>query len=94
MMNRRGFMGSMLALCAAPAIVRASSLMKLAPGFERLESGLIVPGNGLLTIEAITAEALRVFEVQWTRAKFAERTFLQPGDKFTIAGVYGRSNAR
>lgn len=29
-MNRRGFLGSILALGAAPAIVRADSLMKLA----------------------------------------------------------------
>jgi hypothetical protein len=29
-MNRRGFIGGILAACAAPAIVRADSLMRLA----------------------------------------------------------------
>lgn len=53
----------------APAIVRASSLMKLAPGFEELESGIVVPqSSGLLTIEMITREALRVFMKQNTFA--------------------------
>jgi hypothetical protein len=64
-MNRRGFLGSVLALAVAPAIVRASSLMKLAPEFEEIESGLIVPkGNQLLTISQITQEALRVLMAQ------------------------------
>ena len=36
-MNRRGFLGSILALGAAPAIVRADSLMRIIP------RGLIVP---------------------------------------------------
>ena len=60
MTTRRGFLGSMLALAAAPAIVRASSLMKIAPGMRELESGIVVPGNQLLTIKQITDEALRV----------------------------------
>lgn len=30
-MNRRGFLASCLALCAAPAIVRADSLMRVIP---------------------------------------------------------------
>lgn len=30
-MNRRGFLGSILALSAAPAIVRADSLMRIVP---------------------------------------------------------------
>jgi len=30
-MNRRGFLGSILALAAAPAIVRADSLMRIVP---------------------------------------------------------------
>lgn len=51
----------MLAAAMAPAIVRASSLMKIAPGFEEIESGLIVPrGNQLLTISQITERALKV----------------------------------
>jgi len=63
-MNRRGFIGSILAIGAAPAIVRASSLMRV--------QGIIVPtleevvavnsGNSLLTFDLITREALRVME--------------------------------
>lgn len=30
-MNRRGFLGAMLTACAAPAIVRADSLMRIVP---------------------------------------------------------------
>jgi hypothetical protein len=30
-MNRRGFLGTMLAACAAPAVVRAESLMRVKP---------------------------------------------------------------
>lgn len=36
-MNRRGFLGSILALGAAPAIVRADSLMRIVP----LETGVL-----------------------------------------------------
>lgn len=41
-MNRRGFLGAMLAACAAPAIVRAESIMRIAPA-------LIVPDTLLGT---------------------------------------------
>jgi len=30
-MNRRGFLGAIIAACAAPAIVRADSLMRIVP---------------------------------------------------------------
>lgn len=63
-MNRRGFLGAILAAGCAPAIVRASSLMKV--------SGIIIPttaeviavngGNRLLSIEMITREALMILE--------------------------------
>lgn len=39
-MNRRGFIGAILAAAAAPAVVKASSLMKWVP----TESGLLTPG--------------------------------------------------
>jgi len=90
-MDRRGFLGAILAAAAAPAIVRASSLMKLAPGLEIAESGLIVPvteirsGNQLLTIKQITEEAMaflaryRVVEVGgWPNGEF------RVGDIITI----------
>lgn len=60
-MNRRGFLGSILALGAAPAIVRADSLMRLVPVDTLI--ALDVPhvgGNRLLTLEEITREALRI----------------------------------
>jgi hypothetical protein len=57
-MDRRGFLGAILAAGVAPAVVKAASLMPL---WVRSESGLIVrSGNGLLTIEIITAEALKI----------------------------------
>lgn len=92
-MNRRGFLGAMLALGAAPAIVRASSLMRLAPSMELTDSGLIVPrsgliaGNQLLTIEDITNEALRVFSDAATRFKIASVSHpgaFKVGDYITI----------
>jgi hypothetical protein len=43
-MNRRGFMGAILAACAAPALVKASSIMRVRP------DGLWVPDqNGVFT---------------------------------------------
>lgn len=55
MNTRRGFMGAMLAACAAPAFVRAESLMKLSP------AGLFVPvDSGIITPEMVTREALRI----------------------------------
>jgi hypothetical protein len=33
-MNRRGFLSAMLTACAAPAIVRADSLMRIVPLIE------------------------------------------------------------
>ena len=68
MISRRGFLGSILAAAAAPAIVRASSLMKIAspvllPTFEEtlaITGAVSGGGNTLLTIDMITKEALRI----------------------------------
>lgn len=69
-MNRRGFLGAILAAGAAPAIVHAANIM---PVFMRKEvGGLLVPnytatelvGNRLITIEEITREALRILGPQ------------------------------
>jgi hypothetical protein len=88
----------MLALAAAPAIVRASSLMKLAPGFDELESGIVVPestltlsGNRLLSVEEITNEALRVLGASLARFRVTESTALgdfRRGDIITINGIF------
>jgi hypothetical protein len=92
-MDRRGFLGAILAAAAAPAIVRASSLMKLAPGLEIAESGLVVPvteiyaRNQVLAIKQITdaTSALlaryRVMDVGgWPNGEF------RVGDIITIGG--------
>lgn len=51
---RRSFITGLVALVAAPAIVRAGSLMAVNSG--------LVPGNTLLTIDQITREAVRLFQ--------------------------------
>ena len=56
-MNRRGFLGGILAACAAPAIVRSQNIMRV---FAPVESGLLLPVAGLLTIDMITRETLRI----------------------------------
>lgn len=52
-MNRRGFLGSILALGAAPAIVRADSLMRIVPL-------PLIAYYGLMPIDLIAQEALRM----------------------------------
>lgn len=42
-MNRRGFLATMFAACAAPAIVKAANIM---PIFMRREGGLLAPVFG------------------------------------------------
>lgn len=68
-MNRRGFLGSILALGAAPAIVRADSLMRIVPMdgviVHRIPPMVMFPnptftGSVILTVDQITAEALRI----------------------------------
>lgn len=93
-MNRRGFLGAILGAAMAPAVVRASSMMQIMPGYKEIESGLVVPtaqivtGNQLLTIEQITKEAFRVLSVQMERASlFACASSLyeiQVGDLISI----------
>lgn len=52
-MNRRGFLGSIIALGAAPAIVRTDSLMRIVP---RDLVVLAAPMN----MDQVTREALRI----------------------------------
>lgn len=56
MIGRRGFIGSLIALVAAPAIVRIESLMPVTPT-EVIRYG----GRNLLTIDMITREAVGIF---------------------------------
>lgn len=63
-MNRRGFLGSILALGAAPAIVRASSLMKLA--LLRPPGGVWVDfGSGRMYVHSVRSlqNALHGFDI-------------------------------
>lgn len=62
-MNRRGFLGAILAAAAAPAIVRGQSLMRVATieelpapdGFKVAEgSKLLVPDSGLMVGDVFT----------------------------------------
>lgn len=45
-MNRRGFLGSILALGVAPAIVRADSLMRVIPRNTGIIAAFDLTGNG------------------------------------------------
>lgn len=56
-MNRRGFLGSILALAAAPAIVRADSLMRIVP-----ISAPIIPVETGITEAALVALLKKVWE--------------------------------
>ena len=96
-MERRGFLRAMLAVGAAPAIVRASSLMKMPPRFAVLESGIVAPsGNRIMTITEITNDALRAIG-EFNAACIAPMSgiFLSQsslglyriGDRITIEGV-------
>lgn len=67
-MNRRGFLAGILAACAAPAIVRADSLMRIVPMDAPILLGdydVIVEagpsyGGPQLDINAIRREVLRI----------------------------------
>ena len=59
-MNRRDFLSAMLAACAAPAIVRADSLMRIVPR----ETTVVTPFEAVavaryMTMDEIVREALR-----------------------------------
>lgn len=77
-MNRRGFIGSILAACAAPAIVRADSLMRV---FAPHESGLLVvtrvAGNQLTAYDIITREALLILDNQLSFVREVNQDFGQ-----------------
>lgn len=60
MLSRRGFLGALAGLVAAPAIVRVAELMPIRPAL--VPSPLVVPPEStLLTIDMITREAVRLF---------------------------------
>lgn len=61
-MNRRLFLSAILSACAAPAIVRASSLM---PIFCRSESGILLPDDKIRSCASILD---RIIEITVTNA--------------------------
>lgn len=86
-MNRRGFLGAILAAAAAPAFIRSGILMPVRavsiPTAEEVIS--VVAGNQLLTIEMITREALRVLHKNMAFVASTNRAFDHAfGDKITI----------
>ncbi len=88
-MNRRGFLGAMLAAGVSPAIVRAANIM---PVFVRREvAGLLIPetvsaGNTLITIEQITREALAILGPHLQLARFVREQYDRENAMFMIAG--------
>lgn len=83
-MNRRGFLGAILAAGAAPAIIRAESLMRVTGIIVPTTAEVVTYGNSLLSIEMITAEALRVLE---KNLKFAHAVNRSYNDQFTRAAA-------
>lgn len=63
--SRRSILTGLVALVAAPAIVRVGSLMPVNSG--------LVPGNALLTVDQITREAVRLFQNGHTFRALMER---------------------
>lgn len=93
-MNRRGFLQLMLAAGAAPAIVKASSLMPVRsivlPTDEEIFRVVAVHnGDTLLTATQITREALRIMHKNMNFVGGVKSAFehLKPGDLITIRGV-------
>ena len=65
MTDRRGFLKAMLAACAAPAIVRAGSLMRVNPA-------IVVPESNLVTWKFLNYDDA-VFNLLAARIAVAER---------------------
>lgn len=81
-MNRRGFLGACLAACAAPAIVRADSLMRIIPK----ETVIIIPLPNL-DVSTIWSDAV------W-REYAHEREMSYLHDSFYYSGLVFGAAAR
>ncbi len=94
--SRRGFLSGLLTVVSAPAIVCVENLMVLpAPqriilpeGLVAFEPNLILPQNSLLSIRAITMEAVRLFKntnafVQHINAEYAREYEFASGEQWT-----------
>jgi hypothetical protein len=73
MTTRRGFLGAMLAACAAPAIVRADSLMRVIP----TETEILLP------------EPKRIVHPSEFSIELTGPSGLRVGDVIAISGVLG-----
>ena len=58
-LSKRRFLSGLVGLIAAPAVVKASSLMKIVPLSEAFPS---TSHNRILTIDTITREAVRLWK--------------------------------
>lgn len=86
-MNRRGFLGAILAAGCAPAIVRAQSLMRCTGiVMPTLAETITVSGYGLTNIDRITRETLVIFEQMYERmvVPINENYFFPPKQTLTI----------
>jgi len=87
--TRRGFITAAIGLIAAPAIVRASSLMPIKAFNSGLQQFVVTSctgrGNSLLSVEMISLEAVRLFENSNRFMQLMEE--IRVGDVFTIQGV-------
>ena len=97
-MNRRGFLSSILALAAAPAIVRADSLMRIVP----VEAEVLVPmtefstefsvvsriGNSLMTLDEIASAALAIAHERYKFIKAINVATDAAYDEYTDSTTY------
>jgi hypothetical protein len=73
-MNRRGFLGSILVACAAPAIVRADSLMRIVPMETLVSVGADDVFKTLTELDAPWLGAVReLCQYEITRDEFIRR---------------------
>lgn len=95
-MDRRGFLGAILASAVAPAIVRADSLMRIVPR-ETLVLQRFVVSFSSSELNLMPIDFLGRFQAAWGAelAQMVERDYwdahVKRGDIITIGGVYARS---
>lgn len=90
MTTRRSFLGAMLAACAAPAIVRADSLMRVIP----VETEILLP-EPTPRLDIVTqAEPDGITTRDGSRLTISGNHRLMPGDVISIAGVVGAAGAQ
>lgn len=95
-MNRRGFLGACLAACAAPAIVRASSLMaRPEPTFGYYEMAFTIYTNPYPVVSADPIGDGNIIQILEWRIRQAEESLIvrmapelwTPGDARQIVSI-------